>query len=136
MKLLSLTPYVTEPQTTGRFSDGSDRVIVPGVTRYRADVLSSDGARHQFDFAAPPTADDIAERLPAPATDLTPTLSKAALLPIVKVRISEAQSFDWFNTKAQADGALTAPQKAKVAALNTTLYQRARAAVAAWYAAT
>ena len=102
-----------------------------------AATVEDDAGQHheQGPWDHSPTDDELVEGLLPPPVDLTPTTSKAVLLPIMKQRILEAQSFDWFNTKVQADGALTAPQKKAVAALNTTLYQRARAAVAAWYAA-
>lgn len=136
MKLISITPYQGPDTVAGRFSDGSDRVVTPGATRYTVVVLDNLGAVQSLDFANSPSADEIAKLLPLPPTDLTPTASKAALLPIMKERVFEAQAFDWFNTKAQVDGALTVPQKTAVGALNTSLYVRARAAVAAWYKAT
>jgi len=85
------------------------------------------------------TDDDRLLAIPIPVTaTLAPTAAagRAALLEFMKTRILEAQAFDWFNTKAQADGTLNAAQKTAVATLNTQLYQRARSAVASWYAAT
>ncbi len=85
-----------------------------------------------------PSDDDVLRALPVPATaSLNPTAAagKPALLEFMKLCVFEASQFDWFNTKAQADGALTAGQKTAVANLNQQLYVRARSAVAAWWAA-
>ena len=107
---------------------------VGSAVRYIVHVVV-DGMAMELAFDHNPTDDEVLAQVP-PMQDLNPTLSRTALLPIMKERIFEASQFDWFNTKAQADGALTAAQKTAVANLNTTIYQRARAAVAAWYGAT
>lgn len=85
----------------------------------------------------PPTDDDLLAQQPRKVR-LEPTAAagKPALRDLLDEQVRDAQAWDWFATKAAADGALPAAAKTAVAGLALAEYERAKRLLAAWRAAT
>lgn len=85
----------------------------------------------------PPTDDDLLAQQPRKVR-LEPTAAagKPALRDLLDEQVRDAQAWDWFATKAAAEGALPAAAKTAVAGLALAEYERAKRLLAAWRAAT
>jgi len=89
-------------------------------------------------FNYDPSDDEIVEALPAPPKRLAPTAAtgKAVLKGLLDDQLADAQAWDWFNTKIQADAGVGAGAKTAVAKRATAEYTEAKRLAVAWAQAT
>lgn len=96
MKVVSKT-QIDMTYTTGRFSDGHDRVVVP-ATGYEIVALGDDGQLHTIQFPHDPTGQEIVDKLPRPV-DVAPT-KKADLEEYLKGLDATWQMWKRFHAEA------------------------------------
>lgn len=103
------------------------------VGRYFVTVTDA-GVNHELSFDHSPTDDEISAAVGVPATLLAPTLTagKAALKDLLNAQIAEAQAWDWFNVKAQADAGIPVLAKTAIQALTTAEYTEAKRLANEW----
>jgi hypothetical protein len=112
---LRIVSKTVTPVTTyvGRFSDGSDRVAVPGVS---CEVeLDAHGQRLRFTLDHDPTADELDAMFPAP-TDVIPPNA------VRRRDVARARADAWNTSRlaaaaAQTDAAFTAQERTRLQAL-------------------
>lgn len=106
-------------------------------TRYEAKVLTEAGPI-TLSFDHSPTDDEIVAALPPQGRVLAATqaVGKAALKDILDAQIAEAQAWDWFNVKAQADAAIPAGAKTALQGQTDAEYAEAKRLAIAWRNAT